>query len=260
MAYANILLEIAERIAMITINRPRSLNALNPATMTELRDALESIAARNDVGVVLLTGAGDKAFVAGADISELSNLNTLQALDFSLRGHGVLELIERLPQPVIGVVNGFALGGGCELAMACDLLVSADTAKFGQPEVNLGIIPGYGGTQRLPRLVGRNLAKELVLTGDMITAQRAFEIGLVNRVVPAAELMKTAREIAAKILAKGPVAVRTAKLAMNRGLDLDLSNATAYEASLFAACFSSEDRAEGMKAFLEKRKASFKGR
>lgn len=259
MDYANILLDVADRIATITINRPKSLNALNPATMREIKSALESIAARDDVGAVLLTGAGEKAFVAGADISEMSRFTPLQALDFTLYGHGVLELIERLPQPVIGVINGFALGGGCELAMACDLLVAADTAKFGQPEVNLGIIPGYGGTQRLPRLVGRNVAKELVLTGDMITAQRAYEIGLVNRVVPAADLMKAAREIAAKILSKGPVAVRTAKMAMNRGLDLDLSNANAYEASVFAACFSSEDRAEGMKAFLEKRKASFKG-
>ncbi|MGE5664107.1 MAG: enoyl-CoA hydratase-related protein [Deltaproteobacteria bacterium] len=260
MEYANILLEVADRIATITINRPRSLNALNPATMRELGHAFESIAARDDVGVVLLTGAGEKAFVAGADISEMNRFNALQALDFSLHGHGVLELMERLPQPVIGVVNGFALGGGCELAMACDLLVAADTAKLGQPEVNLGIIPGYGGTQRLPRLVGRNLAKELVLTGDMITAQRAYEIGLVNRVVPAAELMTAAREIAGKILSKGPVAIRTAKMAMNRGLDLDLSNANAYEGSLFGACFSSEDRDEGMNAFLEKRKASFKGR
>ena len=228
--------------------------------MRELKDALESIAARDDVGAVILTGAGEKAFVAGADIAEMSRFTPLEALDFSLFGHGVLELIERLPQPVIGAINGYALGGGCELAMACDLLVAADTAKLGQPEVNLGIIPGYGGTQRLPRLVGRNVAKELVLTGDMITAQRAFEIGLVNRVVPAAELMTTAREIATKILAKGPVAVRTAKMAMNRGLDLDLPNANAFEASVFAACFSSEDRAEGMGAFLEKRKASFQGK
>lgn len=260
MGYVNIVLEIADRIATITINRPKSLNALTRATMRELKDAFESIAARDDIGVVLLTGAGEKAFVAGADISEISRLAPLQALDFALNGQGVLELMERLPQPVIGVVNGFALGGGCELAMACDILVAADTAKFGQPEVNLGIIPGYGGTQRLPRLVGRNLAKELVLTGDMITAQRAYEIGLVNRVVPAAELMKAAREMAARILAKGPVAIRAAKSAMNRGLDLDLSNANAYEASLFAACFSSEDQSEGMNAFLEKRKASFKGK
>lgn len=260
MEYANILLDVADRIATITINRPKSLNALNTATMRELRHALEGIAGRDDVGVVLLTGGGDKAFVAGADISEMSRFTPLQALEFSTFGHGVLELIERLPQPVIGVVNGFALGGGCELAMACDLLVAADTAKLGQPEVNLGIIPGYGGTQRLPRLVGRNVAKELVLTGDMITAQRAYEIGLVNRVVPAAELMKTAREIAGRILSKGPVAIRTAKMAMNRGLDLDLPNANAYEASLFAACFSSGDRTEGMAAFLEKRKASFQGK
>ncbi len=260
MAYANILLEVADRIATITINRPKSLNALNPATMEELRDAFESVGAREDVGVVLLTGAGEKAFVAGADIGEMSRFGQLQALDFSVRGHEVLALMERIPQPVIGVVNGFALGGGCELAMACDLLVAADTAKLGQPEVSLGIIPGYGGTQRLPRLVGRNVAKELVLGGDMITAQRACEIGLVNRVVPAAELMKTAREIAGKILSRGPVAVRLAKMAMNRGLDMDLANANAYEASLFAACFSSEDSTEGMKAFLEKRKASFKGK
>ncbi len=260
MEYANILLETAGRIATITINRPRFLNALTPATMRELKDALESIAARDDIGAVLLTGAGEKAFVAGADISELSRFHTLQALDFSHYGHGVLDLMERLPQPVIGVINGYALGGGCELAMACDLLVAAETAKFGQPEVNLGIIPGYGGTQRLSRLVGRNVAKELVLTGEMITAQRAFEIGLVNRVVPAADLVRTARGIAEKILSKAPVAVRTAKMAINRGLDLDLSNANAYEASLFAACFSSEDRAEGMGAFLEKRKPAFKGK
>ncbi len=260
MEYANILFEVGGRIATITINRPRSLNSLNPATMRELRNALETIAARDDVGVVLLTGAGQKAFVAGADIAEMSRFNTLEAHEFSLFGHGVLELIERLPQPVIAVVNGYALGGGCELAMACDILVAADTAKLGQPEVNLGIIPGYGGTQRLARLVGRNVAKELVLTGAMITAQRAWEIGLVNRVVPAADCMNAAREIAAKILEKGPVAIRNAKMAMNRGLDLDLSNANAYEASLFAACFSSEDGAEGMKAFLEKRKAGFKGR
>jgi enoyl-CoA hydratase len=161
---------------------------------------------------------------------------------------------------VIGVINGFALGGGCELAMACDLLIAADTAKFAQPEVNLGIIPGYGGTQRLPRLVGRNLAKEMVLTGEMITAQRAYEIGLVNRVVPKADLMNAAREAAAKILSKAPIAVRTAKMAMNRGLDLDLSNACAMEASVFAVGFSTEDRVEGMAAFLAKRKAVFTGR
>ncbi len=260
MAYENILLSVADRVATVTINRPRSLNALNSATMRELKSALEAVAGAGDTGVVILTGAGEKAFVAGADIQEMKSFTPVQALEFVLFGQGVLELIERLPQPVIGAVNGFALGGGCELAMACDILIAAETAKFGQPEVNLGIIPGYGGTQRLPRLVGRNLAKELVLTGEMIPAQRAYEIGLVNRVVPAAGLMDAARDIARKILSKAPVAVRTAKMAMNRGLDLDLGNACALEANSFAVTFSTEDGAEGMGAFLEKRKPVFKGR
>jgi len=260
MEYANLLVSVSDRIATVTINRPKSLNALNPATIRELSAAFEELAGREDVGVVLLTGAGEKAFVAGADISEMRHFTAVDALEFALFGQGVLERIERLPQPVIGVINGFALGGGCELAMACDLLIAADTAKLGQPEVNLGIIPGYGGTQRLPRLVGRNLAKEMVLTGEMITAQRAYEIGLVNRVVPQAELMDTAREVAKKILSKGPVAIRTAKMAMNRGLDLDLSNACALEANAFAVGFSTADRLEGMTAFLEKRKAVFTGK
>ncbi|HEY7586434.1 MAG TPA: enoyl-CoA hydratase-related protein [Candidatus Deferrimicrobiaceae bacterium] len=260
MEYVNLLVSVSERIATVTVNRPKSLNALNPATVRELSAAFAEMAEREDVGVVVLTGAGEKAFVAGADISEMRNFNAVQALEFALFGQGVLERIERLPQPVIGAINGFALGGGCELAMACDILIASDTARFGQPEVNLGIIPGYGGTQRLPRLVGRNIAKEIVLTGEMITAQRAYEIGLVNRVVPQAELMSAARGTAAKILSKGPVAVRTAKMAMNRGLDLDLSNACALEANAFAVGFSTADRAEGMAAFLEKRKPSFTGR
>jgi enoyl-CoA hydratase len=260
MEYVNLIVSASDRIATIVVNRPRSLNALNPATMRELSAAFEDMAGRDDVGVVLLTGAGEKAFVAGADISEMRHFNAVQALEFALFGQGVLERMERLPQPVIGVINGFALGGGCELAMACDLLIAADTAKFGQPEVNLGIIPGYGGTQRLPRIVGRNLAKEIVLTGEMITARRAYEIGLVNLVVPPAELMNAARETAAKILSKGPIAVRAAKMAMNRGLDLDLSNACALEANAFAVGFSTADRVEGMTAFLEKRKPAFTGR
>jgi len=260
MAYQNLLVEVSERIATITFNRPKNLNALNPATVRELKTALEEVSAREDVGVVLLTGAGEKAFIAGADISEMGRFTPVQALDFALLGQEVLGFIERMPQPVIGAINGFALGGGCEVAMACDLLVAAESAKFGQPEVNLGIIPGYGGTQRLPRLVGRNLAKELVLTGDMITAQRAFEIGLVNKVVPAGELMPAARELARKILSRGPVAVRLAKMAMNRGLDLDLGNACALEAGAFATGFATADRAEGIAAFLEKRKPDFTGK
>lgn len=260
MGYRNLILEVSDRIATVTIHRPKSLNALNPETARELDAVFSEIAGRPDVGVVLLTGSGEKAFVAGADISEMREFTPLQALEFSRFGQMVLERIERLPQPVIGVINGFALGGGCELAMACDLLVASDHAKFGQPEVNLGIIPGWGGTQRLPRLIGRNLAKELVLTGEMISAERAYEIGLVNRVVPQAGLMDTAREIARKILAKGPVAVRSAKDAMNRGLDLDLQNACALEANAFAVVFSTGDRAEGMTAFLEKRKPGYRGR
>lgn len=260
MAYENILLEIADRVATVTINRPKALNALNPATVRELKAAFEEAEAREDVGVVLLTGAGEKAFVAGADISEMSGFTSAQALEFALFTQGILERIERMRQPVIGVVNGYALGGGCEVAMACDMLIASENARFGQPEVTLGIIPGWGGTQRLPRLVGRNLAKELVLVGEMITAQRACEIGLVNRVVPQAELMKTARELADKILARGPFAVRTAKMAMNRGLDLDLGNGCALEASMFALGFATDDRREGMAAFLEKRKPRFTGK
>jgi len=259
MAYENLHVDVSDRIATITINRPKSLNALNMATMQELSAALEEIARGRDVGVVLLTGAGEKAFVAGADISEMREFTPLQVLEFSRFGHGVLGKIERLPQPVIGVINGFALGGGCELAMACDILLAADTARFGQPEVNLGIIPGYGGTQRLPRLVGRNIAKEIVLTGEMISAQRAYEIGLVNRVVPQAGLMEAAREMARKILEKAPVALRIAKSVMNRGIDLDLESACALEANAFAVMFSTRDGAEGMSAFLEKRKPGFQG-
>jgi len=257
--YENLLVEVTDRIATVTVNRPRALNALNPATVRELKRAFEELSAGNDAGVVLLTGAGEKAFIAGADLTEMRAFTPMQAFDFALLGQATLSLIERMPQPVIAVVNGFALGGGCEVAMACDLIMAADTAKFGQPEVTLGIIPGYGGTQRLPRLVGRNLAKELVLTGDMITAQRAAEIGLVNRVVPAAELMGAAREMGSRILTRGPVAVRMAKEAMNRGLDMDLPNACAFEAGLFSAGFSTADRTEGIAAFLEKRKPRFTG-
>lgn len=260
MEYRNLIVEVSDRIATVTIHRPKSLNALNPETARELDTVFSEIAGRRDIGVVLLTGSGEKAFVAGADISEMREFAPLEALEFSRFGQKLLERIERLPQPVIGVIHGFALGGGCELAMACDLLVASDGAKFGQPEVTLGIIPGWGGTQRLPRLVGRNLAKELVLTGEMISAARAYEIGLVNRVVPQAELMETARGIARKILAKGPVAVAAAKSAMNRGLDLDLQNACALEAEAFAVVFSTEDRTEGMKAFLEKRRPEYRGR
>src|SRR4030066_2164946 len=195
MAYENLLVDVSERIATVTINRPKSLNALNRATIRELPAVLNEIALRDDVGVVLLTGAGEKAFVAGADISEMRGYTSVQALSFALFGQGVLEFMERMPQPVIGVINGYALGGGCELAMACDILVAADNARLGQPEVNLGIIPGYGGTQRLARLVGRDLAEGIVPAGEMISAQRAYEIGIVNRVLPPAALMARGRGV-----------------------------------------------------------------
>jgi len=257
---STVLYEQAGKIVTITINRPDAMNAIDPETQDALCDAWTRFRDDDGAWVAILTGAGEKAFIAGADISEMGRFTPVQALDFALLGQEVLGFIERMPQPVIGAINGFALGGGCEVAMACDLLVAAESAKFGQPEVNLGIIPGYGGTQRLPRLVGRNLAKELVLTGDMITAQRAFEIGLVNKVVPAGELMPAARELARKILSRGPVAVRLAKMAMNRGLDLDLGNACALEAGAFATGFATADRAEGIAAFLEKRKPDFTGK
>lgn len=259
MRWENLLVDVTDRIATVTINRPKMMNALNTATMRELDALLSEIAGGKDVGVVLLTGAGEKAFVAGADVSEMRHFTPLQVLEFSRLGHEVLEKIERLPQPVIGVINGYALGGGCELAMACDMLVASDKAKFAQPEVNLGIIPGWGGTQRLPRLVGRNIAKEIVLTGEMIPAQRAYEIGLVNRVVPRAALMETARGIANTILGKGPLALQTAKSVMNRGLDADLSAACALEEKAFAVMFATADGVEGISAFLEKRKAAFRG-
>lgn len=259
MRYENLIVDVAGRIATVTVNRPGSLNALNRAAVRELLAALEEIA-RRDAGVVLLTGAGEKAFVAGADISEMTGFTPAEALDFALFGQRVLEFLERMTQPVIGVINGYALGGGCELAMACDMLIAAETARFGQPEVTLGIIPGFGGTQRLPRLVGRNLAKEMVLSGEMISAQRAYEIGLVNRVVPPAQLMAAARELAETILSRGALAVGAAKMAINRGMDLDLGNACALEANAFSVGFATEDRAEGMSAFLERRKPAFHGR
>ncbi len=260
MEFRNLLVEVEGKVCTVTIHRPKALNAIDPQTARELKAALEEIAGREDVGVVLLTGAGEKAFVGGADVSAMRDWTPVQALAFARFGQSVLEFIERMPQPVIGVINGYALGGGCELAMACDLLIASETARFGQPEVNLGIIPGWGGTQRLPRLVGRNLAKEMVLTGEMISARRAYEIGLVNRVVPPAELMGAAREIAAKILSRGPLAVRAAKLAMNRGLELDLWGGCELEGNAFAVGFSTRDAKEGMNAFVEKRAADFQGR
>jgi len=260
MTFENLLCDFSERLAVVTINRPRALNSLNTETVRELLCLFSGLGENPEVDVVILTGAGSKAFVAGADIAAMQQFDPQAGREFARLGHRLLNLIEKLPQPVIAAVNGFALGGGCELAMACDIRLAADSAKFGQPEVSLGIIPGFGGTQRLPRLVGKGRAQELLLTGDMLDAAEACRIGLVNRVVPADELLPAARAMAAKIAAKGQVAVRLAKEAVNNGLELDLDRACQYEIELFSLCFASGEPQEGMAAFLEKRPARFQGK
>lgn len=260
MAYQHLLLEQPEPgIYLLTVNRPQALNALNAATLGELAQAAMAVAADPAARVLLVTGAGDKAFVAGADISEMQQLTADQARAFSATGMQVMRALEALPVPVIALVQGYALGGGCELAMACDWIIAGDRAVFGQPEVNLGIPPGFGGTQRLARLVGRARALELITTARQVKADEALAIGLVHQVVPAAELRRRGLEVARTIAAKGPVAVRLAKQAVQRGQDLDLDNACAYETSVFALAFATADQQEGMRAFLEKRTARFRG-
>ena len=258
MAYELLTLDVADRIATITVNRPDKLNALNDALMDELRTAIAEARRRSDVGAVLLTGAG-RAFVAGADIAELADQTAVQAKARAERGQRVFRRFETSPKPTLAAINGFALGGGCELAMACHLRLASDKAKFGQPEVKLGIVPGYGGSQRLPRLIGKGRALEMLLTGDMIDAAEAYRIGLVNRVVPAAELLDTARAMLTTILAQGPLAVAACIEAVDRGLDMGLDDAIALEASYFGLLSATADKAEGMHAFLEKRPAKFTG-
>ncbi|HWR41370.1 MAG TPA: enoyl-CoA hydratase-related protein [Patescibacteria group bacterium] len=258
--YDNLLVEIGEGICQITLNRPKALNALNAATLKDLDAALDQIVGDPAVGVVIVTGAGDKAFVAGADISEMQPMSSLEGREWGRWGQAVFAKVESLPQPVIAAVNGFALGGGCELAMACDIRLASEKAKFGQPEVQLGITAGFCGTQRLSRLIGRGRAKEMLFTGDMIDAAEAYRIGLVNRVTAPEELLTAARTLARKILDKGPVAVRLTKAAVNAGVDLPLKEAAAYEAEVFGLCFSTADQKEGMSAFLEKRTPNFSGK
>ena len=259
MAYLLLTLDVADRIATITVNRPDKLNALNDALMAELGVAIEEARGRDDVGAVLLTGAG-RAFVAGADIGEMVDEGAVEMKARAERGQRVFRMFETSPKPTVAAVNGFALGGGCELAMACHLRLAADTAKFGQPEVKLGIVPGYGGTQRLPRLVGKGRALQLLLTGEMVDAAEAYRIGLVNRVVPGAELLPAARAMLATMLAQGPLAIAHCVEAVDRGLDMSLDDAIALEASYFGLLSASADKGEGMRAFLEKRAATFTGR
>lgn len=261
MEYETLIVERDETIGLIIVNRPKALNALSMATMRDLEAAIDELAADPAVGAIVLTGSGERAFVAGADITEFNSLpSPAVAVEYGRRGQAILSNIETMDKIVIAAINGFALGGGCELAMACDIRLAADTARLGQPEINLGIIPGYGGTQRLARLVGRGMCKLLCLTGDPIDAAEALRIGLVDRVVPAAELLNEARALAKKLAAKAPVARALIKQAINVGLEGSLAEGLAFEAAQFGLVFSTEDRVEGVSAFLEKRKPAWKGR
>ena len=258
--FENLRFEVRNHVAYVTVSRPKALNALNSATIGELHRAFTTVRDTDDIRAAILTGEGEKAFIAGADINELATQGPVQGKAYAERGQRVLDLIENCGKPVIACVNGFALGGGCEVAMACTLRLASDNARLGQPEVKLGIIPGYGGTQRLPRLVGRGVALQILLSGEMISAQEAHRIGLVNEVVAAAELIPRAEAILAKILANGPIACRYVIEAVNHGLDMTLADGLAFEASLFGVCCATEDKNEGTKAFLEKRAANFQGK
>lgn len=259
MAYNTLLYEESGGIATVTINRPKSLNALNTELIGELGGLLDSIAGNEDIRVLIFTGAGEKAFVAGADISELSQFNTLQGKYFAHQGHQCLNKIQNLAIPVIAAVNGFALGGGLELSLACDFIYASENAKFGLPEITLGLIPGFGGTQRLARIIGKNMAKEMIFTGKTVSAEEAREIGFVNKVLQADKLMEETQKTAKNIAAKGKVSLNAAKEAINRGMDVDLATACGIEIDAFSICLSSDDAREGTSAFLEKRKPDFKG-
>lgn len=257
MAFLHI--ETVDRVAWITLQRPEKLNALNNQVLKELEQAFAGLEFDDGVGVVVLTGSGEKAFVAGADIGELAALDTASARRQALAGQAVFERIELFPKPVIAAVNGFALGGGCELALACHLRLASENARFGLPEVSLGVIPGYGGTQRLPRLVGKGVALDLILSGEMVPAADALRMGLVSRVFPLAELRGGADKLARTILSRGPLALRSALDAVHQGMEMPLEKGLQFEAALFGLLASSQDMKEGMAAFLEKRPAQFKG-
>ena len=260
MEYQNLIYSQSSGIATVTINRPTKLNALNSGTINELKTVFTSIKKDDDVNIVILTGAGEKAFVAGADIAELNQLDVISGKEFAEKGQEVFDLIENLGKPVIAAVNGFALGGGCELALACHIRIASENAKFGQPEVNLGVIPGYGGTQRLARLINKGRALEMILTGDMADAHEAFRLGIVNNVFPQESLMEEVKKVANKISAKGQIAIRMSVKAVVSTEELTQQDGQHLEASLFGVCCGSEDFKEGTSAFLEKRKPVFKGK
>lgn len=258
MPYERLTLQVSDRIATLTVNRPDKLNALDNATIAELASAIDEVRGRDDIGGAILTGAG-RAFVAGADISELEALGAVAAKALAQRGQEVFRLFETSPKPIVAAVNGFALGGGCELAMSCHVRIASEAAKFGQPEVKLGLIPGYGGTQRLARLVGKGRALQLLLTGEMIDAAEAYRIGLVNRVVPGPELIEAARVLLRQILTNGPLAVSQCIEVVNGGYDLTLDEALRLEATAFGLLAATQDKREGTRAFVEKRAAAFTG-
>lgn len=260
MAYENLLYEVAGTTAIITVNRPKALNALNVKTLDELLEAIRAAAQDAAVRGLILTGGGDRAFIAGADIVEMSSMHPMAAKNFADKGHHVGEALETIPKVVIAAVNGFALGGGCEMALACDLIVASNKAKFGQPEVNLGVIPGFGGSQRLPRRIGVGAAGKMIYTGDMVDATEALRIGLADELVAPEELLPRAKALLEKIATKGPVAIGAAKELMRRGANMNLGDALSLESQHFSWLFSTDDQKEGMAAFMEKRTANFKGR
>jgi enoyl-CoA hydratase len=260
MSYDNLLYDVKDQIARITFNRPTVLNALNRKTMDELGDALNAARRDDSVRVLILTGSGEKAFIAGADIKELAQRTPVDGKEFALYGQEIIHRLETIGKPSIAAINGFALGGGCELALACTMRIASRNAKLGQPEVKLGILPGYGGSQRLPRLCGKGVAHEMILTGEMITADEALRIGLVNRVTEQAELLPTAESIARKIIANAPLAVKYAMEAVEHGMEMPQEEGLFLEAALFGLCCATEDMREGTRAFLEKRAAKFQGK
>lgn len=258
--YDNVLLNIEERIAELTINRPKALNALNITTLRDIKAAVGEVRDNDEVDLLIITGAGNKAFVAGADITSMINMTAMEARAFGMLGGEVTNLIEDMSKPVIASIDGFCLGGGCELAMACDFRICSDKSKFGQPEVGLGVTPGFGGTQRLPRLVGTGMAKQLLYTGEVINAEEALRIGLVNQIVFGDRLKAEVLKIAQMIVNRGQLAVRFCKDAVNSGMQVDITRAMSIEADIFGLCFATNDQKEGMQAFIEKRKAHFLGK